>query len=348
VDALAGLLDGPRARRAFLLRSFLERPWALRIQDEAPLTLIAMVRGEAWLLPDDAGGVALGPGDVAVVKGPGHYTVADGPHTAPQVVIHPGQRCATPDGEDMHEPMRLGVRAWGNDPQGSTRMLTGTYQLEGEITRRLLDVLPALVVVSAASHAPLISLLDGEMARDEPGQEAVLDRLLDLLLIAVLRAWFNRPDSNAPAWYLAHGDPIVGPVPPDAVQQPVPALDGGPTRCGRRRVAGSPGPALHGPGRTAAHPLPRRVAARPRRRPAEGARCDAGRRRSSGWLREPLRAQHGLQAGEGDQPQGVSQRSLGGWCETLIWQPTVRFGVRVQVRRATQDGRRLAQMRPSR
>ena len=37
MDALANLLDGPRARGAFLLRSVLTPPWSLRIADEAPL-----------------------------------------------------------------------------------------------------------------------------------------------------------------------------------------------------------------------------------------------------------------------------------------------------------------------
>ena len=52
MDAVAGLLDGPRARGAFLLRSSMDPPWSLRIQDEAPLTLVAIVRGEAWVVPD--------------------------------------------------------------------------------------------------------------------------------------------------------------------------------------------------------------------------------------------------------------------------------------------------------
>ena len=30
------------------------------------------------------------------------------------------------------------------------------------------------------------------------------------MLIAVLRAWFARPEAQAPAWYRAQGDPIVG------------------------------------------------------------------------------------------------------------------------------------------
>ena len=53
-------------------------------------------------------------------------------------------------------------------------------------------------------------LLAEEIVKDEPGQEAVLDRLLDLLLIAVLRAWFARPDAATPGWYRAYDDPIVG------------------------------------------------------------------------------------------------------------------------------------------
>ena len=50
------------------------------------------------------------------------------------------------------------------------------------------------------------------MARDEPGQEAVLDRLLDLLLIATLRTWFARARRRRPGWYRANSDPVVGPA----------------------------------------------------------------------------------------------------------------------------------------
>jgi len=90
-------------------------------------------------------------------------------------------------------------------------MLTGTYQLQGEISQRLLDALPPLVTLADGDrNAPLVALLATEIGKDEPGQEVVLDRLLDLLLIAVLRSWFARPEAEAPAWYSAHGDPIVG------------------------------------------------------------------------------------------------------------------------------------------
>ena len=211
MDALAGLLDGPRARGAFLMRSVFDPPWSVRIQDRAPLTLVTMLCGGAWVVPDRGAPVPLRPGDIAVIRGPEPYTVADDPATPPQAVIHPGERSTTPAGDDLCEVMDLGVRTWGERVDGAAVLLSGTYQFQGEVSQRLLRVLPTLLVLPAgALDSPLIPLLSDEMAKDEPGQEVVLDRLLDLLLIAVLRAWFSRPEAAAPAWYRAHGDPVVG------------------------------------------------------------------------------------------------------------------------------------------
>jgi AraC-like DNA-binding protein len=213
MDAVAGLLDGPRARGAFVLRSSMDPPWSLRIADEAPLTLIAIVHGEAWLAHDDAAPVRLGLGDVAIVLGPDPYTVADDPATPPEAVIHPGGRCARPDGGELEAMTYIGVRTWGNAAGGETEMLTGTYLLDGEVSGRLLRALPRLLVVRAAdASSPFVALLADEIVKDEAGQEAVLDRLLDLLLIATLRAWFVRPEARAPGWYRANADPVVGPA----------------------------------------------------------------------------------------------------------------------------------------
>jgi AraC-like DNA-binding protein len=189
----------------------LDPPWSLRIQDEAPLALVAIVEGEAWVVPDAGEAVPLPPGDVAITRGPAPYTLADDPATPPQAVIHPGERCTTPEGEELTEMTRLGVRTWGNNPEGSTVMLVGAYQMQGEVSRGLLRALPPLLVLPHDGwDSPLIPMLADEITKDDPGQEAVLDRLLDLLLIAVLRAWFARPEAQPPAWYRAHGDPVVG------------------------------------------------------------------------------------------------------------------------------------------
>ena len=107
--------------------------------------------------------------------------------------------------------MELGVRSWGNDPDGSSILLVGTYETAGEVSRRLLAALPPVLFLRADSwSSPLIPLLADEVVKDDPGQGAVLDRLLDLLLVSAVRAWFSRPEAEAPAWYRAQSDPIVG------------------------------------------------------------------------------------------------------------------------------------------
>jgi len=107
--------------------------------------------------------------------------------------------------------MMLGARTWGNDPNGSTLMLVGAYESPGDISDRLLRALPPVLLLAGDQwDSPLVSLLCDEMEKDQPGQAAVLDRLIDLLLIAVLRAWFTRPEAEAPEWYRSQSDPIVG------------------------------------------------------------------------------------------------------------------------------------------
>lgn len=210
MDSLGGLLDAPRARGAFALRAVMQPPWSLRILAESPLTLIAGVVGEFWITPDDGEAVRIGPGDIAVTRGPDHYNVSDSPTTPPSVVIYPGQHCRDLDGNSLSETMTHGVRTWGNDPDGATRFLVGAYEQLSDISDRLLRALPPVLTVSHDEwDSPIVPLLGDEMIKDEPGQAAVLDRLLDLLLTAVLKAWFGRRDTASPEWWRHQGDRIV-------------------------------------------------------------------------------------------------------------------------------------------
>jgi Cupin len=112
MDALASLLDGARARGAFLLRSILTPPWSLRIQDRAPLTLVSAVRNEAWVVPDTREAMRLRPGDVAVIRGPAPYTVADDPATSPRVVIPPGSTAPPRRGSPCPRRWRWACVPW--------------------------------------------------------------------------------------------------------------------------------------------------------------------------------------------------------------------------------------------
>jgi AraC-like DNA-binding protein len=210
MDAVVGLLDGVRARGAFVLRMVLDPPWSMRIQDDAPLTLICQTTGRAAIVGDNTGTVWLEAGDVALTRGTEHYLFADDPSTPPTIVIHPGNRCTTRSGDDLKFEMSLGVRTWGNSAGGADRSIVCAYEGHSEVSSRLLDALPTVLVLRAHEwDTPLVDLLAAEAGHDGSGQEAYLDRLLDLLLISVLRTWFDR-EENAPAWWHAEQDPVVG------------------------------------------------------------------------------------------------------------------------------------------
>ncbi|GAA2575364.1 AraC family transcriptional regulator [Winogradskya consettensis] len=210
MDPLGGLLN-PRARGAFLLRSLLSEPWSMRIEDEAPLTLVAVVRGSAHIEAGPAT-AQIAPGDVAIVCGPEPYTVAGSAGRRPQVAIGPDQVCRPIPGVTGARAMGpLGLRSWGNDPDGATMLLTGTYHSPAEISRSLLAALPALVVLRPGEwDSGLIRHVIHEVDRDAPGQDVILDRLLDLILITAVRTWLARPEAHPPRWYTAQEDPLVG------------------------------------------------------------------------------------------------------------------------------------------
>lgn len=211
MDSLARLLDGLRGSGAFHLRTSWQGPWSLRVMSESPITVLAAPKGKVWVVHDDVEPVCLQPGGLVITRGPDHYVTADHPSTEPTIEIHPGEVCTSLTGEPLDEVMSLGVRSWGNHHEGDTVMMVGAYLAIGDIGSWLLQALPPIIHLTPDDwDATLVTMLETEVMKDFPGQTAVLDRLLDLLLVTGLRAWFDSPEASTPGWYRAQSDPVVG------------------------------------------------------------------------------------------------------------------------------------------
>jgi len=201
MDVLADLLDRAHARGAAFGRMVLAAPWGVTFATPLPLAVHALAGGEAWV-DTERTSVRLLAGDVALVRGPGasHLRSCNQPHlvgledaverfgTQPRELIFPG------------------------DP--TAELVCGAYTFSGDLCAALLDTLPPIVHLRAgadtATLRSLLALLTDEIARQQPGQQVVLDRFLDLILVHALRSFYARPDSNPPRWYLALDDPPVG------------------------------------------------------------------------------------------------------------------------------------------
>lgn len=210
MDLADSLLAGPRAQRAFLLRVCMARPWALQLEDRAPLALVIPVRGRLvyWFPDGERGRVEVG--QVAVFAGGDDYLVGDDFASPVTAVIDEDQECHSPAGESLREVMGLGVRTWGSRLDGPDEMITAVYTGANEISAPLLAALPRVLVVDGEDlEWPLVDLLQREVTHDGPGQGVVLDRMLDLLLMGVLRSWIADQDSAAPDWARTCPDPVV-------------------------------------------------------------------------------------------------------------------------------------------
>ncbi|MFI6643098.1 AraC family transcriptional regulator [Streptomyces sp. NPDC050504] len=211
MDAVSELLAEVRARGAVFRRAVVRPPWALRMASGAPLTLATMLHGRAWIVPDQGDPVSIGAGDIAVVRGDVPYTVADDPATVPSLVVTRADYC--PGAEGVEPAVRANGRArtCGTPDEVAPVLVSGAFERRGELSERLLRALPPVLVVRADDGAgPSAAALADEVAGDRPGQQLVLDRMLDLMLVTALRGWFDAPDAGAPAWGRALDAPVVG------------------------------------------------------------------------------------------------------------------------------------------
>jgi AraC-like DNA-binding protein len=212
VDVLSDLLHRARATNAVVRKLIQPPPWSMTLADRHQLSAVAALEGSVSISLADIDGRAaathtLGAGDIALIKG-GFYTIADSPRTPRQVVIHNwtkryiGPAPAIP---------QISSRAFGHRQPGAIVTLHGIYQLHGCAGDRLLGLLPDVTVVPAGPRtlAPL-ELLSTEAEQDEPGQDAVLNRLLELVLVIALRSWGANAEPAFPAWLGAIADPAIG------------------------------------------------------------------------------------------------------------------------------------------
>ncbi|GGX93396.1 AraC family transcriptional regulator [Streptomyces hiroshimensis] len=214
MDPFDDLLRGVRANGAVFGGSVLSPPWALRFTDGAFLTLCAPLRGEGWLVPAEGGPRRLTSGETAIVRGPEPFVFTDDP-SSPEGSAGPVREvsCGGPDA-DGGGPDTADGGVDGEGADGRTVLMAGAYRVPGEVPRRLLQVLPPVLVVPDGHHdcSSMRGYLESQLSARLPGRQIVVDRLLDWLLVCTLRDWFDRPEAASPAWYRALGDEVVGPV----------------------------------------------------------------------------------------------------------------------------------------
>jgi AraC-like DNA-binding protein len=205
VDVLTDLLERSRARGAAFSRTTAYGDWGMRFPGGTALAVHAVVDGEVHLwVKEPEHALRLLPGDVVLVREETPHYVAHAPG-APYIEL----------AEAMAPGAGVSKRMVVGDPAHPTSaaFFCGAYRFEGDLCDGLLAALPDTLQLRPTSGSTLratMDLLAREMLEDGPGQQTLLDRLLDVALVQILREHLTSLRTDAPGWFRASADPRIG------------------------------------------------------------------------------------------------------------------------------------------
>jgi AraC-like DNA-binding protein len=204
-DVLADVLSVTRLGSAMLAQAELVGPWGLLIDPMSEAAIHVVQRGSCWLrLHNQRIPVRLNDGDLVLIRSGIAHSIADAPDTPVRryetVLAGMPARLAKLPAARRHE---------------TTVVLCAKYLFQHHGPHPLISLLPALIHVRADEAASdprlqlMLQLLRLEAIRPESGSELVVPRLVDTLLVFVIRSWLARQPAGSGGWFGALRDPSI-------------------------------------------------------------------------------------------------------------------------------------------
>jgi AraC-like DNA-binding protein len=206
MDPLADVFDLSRVSGAVMAQLIAHEPWGVAVDPVPGAVFHAVVAGSCWLRLPGRAPQHLMPGDVILLptNTPHELAFSVDARTEPLAQSEKDSR-RTPDG-DMIIP----------GPGAATRVLCASYDYDHEVAHPLMSQLPPVLHVPAGMPgddggvAATLRLLALELGGRPPGSRAAVGRLIDVMLIHVMRAWLRmQQDDATDGWLLALRDPVV-------------------------------------------------------------------------------------------------------------------------------------------
>ncbi|WP_348650343.1 AraC family transcriptional regulator [Verrucosispora sp. WMMA2044] len=210
MDVLGDVLAMARVDASLMATFDARAPWAIELPARRGASFHAVIAGTCWLTTDSAPPRHLAPGDLVLLPAGARHQLATDPALPTRRFDEDLKRSLiSPDGELVLD-----------GPGARTRILCAGYSYQTDIAHPVLSLLPPVLHVATAqpeSGPWLRSVLDllahETRSGAATGSATAAVRLLDLLLIHVVRTWLDTDDGTTSAsWLRGLRDPLTAHV----------------------------------------------------------------------------------------------------------------------------------------
>jgi AraC-like DNA-binding protein len=202
MDILSDAVRLLRLHASVFLHSTFCESWAVDISTFTTATFHVIASGKCWLhLPNREDAAPLKAGDLVIC-----------PRNAPHVVSNDAE--FPPDSVPRNTPVSGDITTADHLEGPSTALICGYFEFSQQRWNPLLDALPEYVVIpthngSDSGLDSLINYMVYETRLANPGSDAVIDRLSDVLFIQAVRTYMEQQHQDS-GYLAALTDPKLG------------------------------------------------------------------------------------------------------------------------------------------
>ncbi|MHA6299203.1 AraC family transcriptional regulator [Devosia sp. CAU 1758] len=207
VDPLGDVLHMLRLNGTLYCRAELAAPWGVALpQMERSMLFIVIISGDGWMRLAGRKPVLVQEGSMVVLpRGTPVDLVSAADGKAVPLFDLPATKIS-----ERYEMMDIA------GPGPVTRAMTGVVSFDDVAARRLVELLPEVLIVDRWRDAggiwlrSTLDLISHEAAALKPGGEAVITRLADILIIQAIRTWLDTAPEAQTGWLAALRDRQLG------------------------------------------------------------------------------------------------------------------------------------------
>ncbi|QFU89220.1 AraC family transcriptional regulator [Amycolatopsis sp. YIM 10] len=176
--------------------------WGMSWRVVGAAAFYAVTSGTAWLSLSGQEPRQLMPGDVVLLPGGTPHAMSSAPGL-------PAPACPGCD-----EAMATGSALRLGEGEVQTHVLAARYEYDPTVSTQVMASLPQLLHIRADNGGTCLDdtvrLLSRELAYPQVGTPLVLNRLVDILLVQLLRVWLaQRPHETRGTWLSVLTDPVI-------------------------------------------------------------------------------------------------------------------------------------------